>query len=169
MKNLILATDNNLFGFFSRLAVGLIMFPHGAQKALGWFGGAGFNGTLHAFSAYFHLPTAIGVLVILVEFGGSLALIAGFTTRLWSAAMMILVIGMVVEGSWQHGFFMNWQGQQSGEGIEYHILLFALLLISFVSGGGRWSLDRALLKKDLQSEKQTFTVANARAFKNFFY
>ena len=33
-----------------RLTLALILWPHGAQKVLGWFGGAGWDGTYQAFT-----------------------------------------------------------------------------------------------------------------------
>jgi len=39
----LLKTDESYTPLIARLALGLAMFPHGAQKALGWFGGFGFQ------------------------------------------------------------------------------------------------------------------------------
>lgn len=33
-----------------RLTLALILWPHGAQKVLGWFGGAGWDGTYRTFT-----------------------------------------------------------------------------------------------------------------------
>jgi putative oxidoreductase len=46
----------------------------------------------------------------------------------------------------KNGFFMNWFGKQQGEGIEYFLLILGLALALVVSGGGRWSVDRAINK-----------------------
>jgi len=46
----------------------------------------------------------------------------------------------------QNGFFMNWFGNQSGEGFEYHLLVVGMSLALVISGGGKWSLDRLMLK-----------------------
>ena len=46
----ILATQNNYAALVVRLTLGLVMFPHGAQKMLGWFGGYGFTGTMGFFT-----------------------------------------------------------------------------------------------------------------------
>ena len=50
MKNQIFKTNNDWTGFVTRLTIGLILFPHGAQKMLGWFGGYGFTGTIGFFT-----------------------------------------------------------------------------------------------------------------------
>jgi putative oxidoreductase len=45
---------------------------------------------------------------------------------------------------WQYGFFMNWFGDQKGEGIEYHLLVLGIAIALIIAGGGLWSLDSAL-------------------------
>jgi putative oxidoreductase len=42
----IFETDGNLAGTVLRVALGVVMFPHGAQKLLGLFGGAGFSASV---------------------------------------------------------------------------------------------------------------------------
>jgi putative oxidoreductase len=43
-----------------------------------------------------------------------------------------------------NGFFMNWTGQQKGEGFEYHLLAIALAAVIMIRGAGAVSIDRAL-------------------------
>jgi putative oxidoreductase len=43
-----------------------------------------------------------------------------------------------------NGFFMNWSGQQKGEGFEFHLLALAIMLTLMVRGSGALSLDYAL-------------------------
>jgi putative oxidoreductase len=45
----------------------------------------------------------------------------------------------------QHGFFMNWFGQQQGEGFEYHILVLGMVLALLVRGGGLLSVDSKIV------------------------
>jgi hypothetical protein len=45
---------------------------------------------------------------------------------------------------WQHGFFMNWFGNQKGEGFEYHLLAIGIAVALVITGGGRWALDSQL-------------------------
>jgi putative oxidoreductase len=45
---------------------------------------------------------------------------------------------------WKNGFFINWVGQQRGEGFEYHILVIGMCLALLISGGGKGSVDRAI-------------------------
>lgn len=146
MKKLIFKTNNDWTGFISRLSLGLILLPHGAQKALGLFGGYGFNGTMGFFTGTLHLPWLIGFLVIIIEFAGSMAIVAGACSRIWSALTIILMIGIIFTSHIQNGFFMNWLGNQKGEGFEYHLLVIGLALAIFVNGSGKYSMDQLFLK-----------------------
>ena len=143
----IFATNENSSATIIRIVLGLILFPHGAQKLLGWFGGYGFDGTMGFLTGSLGLPWIIGFLVIIIEFFGALALIFGFATRLVSIGLIALFAGIVFTGHLGNGFFMNWSGQQKGEGYEYHILVIGMALSLLVSGAGKWSADYALQKK----------------------
>ena len=63
-----------------RVALAIVIFPHGAQKLLGWYGGAGFDGAL-LFFATLGVPAGIALLVIVSDVFGSLALADGFLGR----------------------------------------------------------------------------------------
>lgn len=131
-----------------RLAMGIVMFPHGAQKMLGWFGGPGFSGTMQFFTGTAHIPAFFAVLAILAEFLGSIFLILGVLTRL---AALAITTNMLVAVSTIHvhnGFFMNWSGQQKGEGMEYFIYAIAVGLTLIITGPGRFSLDAQLAGKE---------------------
>jgi putative oxidoreductase len=141
-----LRTDNDPAALVMRLALGLVMFPHGAQKVLGWWGGYGAAATIQGFSKM-GMPTVITVLVMAAELAGSLMLIFGFLTRLAA-----LGIGCVMVGAWllvhaKVGFFMNWAGAQKGEGFEYHLLALGLAIALLIKGGGALSVDRAIAGK----------------------
>ncbi|MGZ5567484.1 MAG: DoxX family protein [Limisphaerales bacterium] len=143
MKSL-LKTNNSYLPTIARLTLGIVMFAHGAQKALGWFGGYGFSGTMNFFIGQMHIPALFAFLAIAAEFAGSLGLITGFLARIAAfgiAMNMIVAVVMVHAGN---GFFMNWFGNQKGEGIEYHILAVGLALIVMIAGAGKLSIDRAL-------------------------
>ena len=147
MKNKIFNTNNDLTGLIIRLTLGLILFPHGAQKMLGMFGGYGFSGTMNFFTGTLHLPWIIGFLVIIIEFVGALSLIAGFASRIWSALTIILFIGIIFTSHLDNGFFMNWFGNQKGEGYEYHLLVIGLSLATLVNGSGKFSADKLITKQ----------------------
>jgi len=145
-------TNNSFAPTLARLTLGIVMFPHGAQKALGLFGGYGFNGTMNFFTQQMHIPAVFAFLAIAAEFLGSLGLITGFLTRI---AAFGIAVNMAVAVAMVHatnGFFMNWYGNQKGEGFEYHLLTFGVALIVMIYGAGKLSVD-ALLAKN--SPKQT--------------
>jgi putative oxidoreductase len=148
MNKIIATNSNNWPALIARLALGLTIFPHGAQKLLGWFGGYGFTGTMGFFTGQMHLPYIVALLVILIEFFGSLFLIFGFLTRLSAIGFIGIYIGAIATVHAVNGFFMNWNVEASkGEGWEFFVLLFGLALISLILGGGKASIDAALTKK----------------------
>jgi len=146
MKELLFATHNDWTGLILRLTVGLVIFPHGAQKMLGMYGGYGFSATLNAFTTNFGLPWIIALLVILIEFFGSIFLIAGFASRLWAFAMLVLFIGIIFKAHLGNGFFMNWSSTQSGEGYEYALLVIGLSIATIIAGSGKYSVDQLISK-----------------------
>lgn len=127
-----------------RLALGGVILAHGAQKALGWFGGGGISGTIEFFDKFLHLPAPIALLVTFSDFVGSIALMLGFMTRLAALGAGLVMLGAVATVHFQNGFFMNWFGNQAGEGFEFHILALALVFTLVRAGGGRASLDARL-------------------------
>jgi len=142
------ATDSkSLALFLVRLALGVVILPHGMQKALGMFGGYGIEGTLGFFGSM-GMPVVLGVLVILAEFVGPIGLILGLGTRFMAFAIAIQMTGaMILGGHIHNGFFMNWFGNQPGEGIEYFILVIGSALALVLGGGGKWSFDSLISKK----------------------
>jgi len=147
MKKIFVTDIQNTSALIARIALGIVVFPHGAQKLLGWFGGYGFEGTMGFLTGSAGLPWIIALLVILIEFFGALFLIAGFATRLAALGIIGNFIGVVVTSHLNSGFFMNWYNQlNKGEGLEYFILLFGLALISLIAGGGKASIDGAITK-----------------------
>ncbi len=136
-------TDDSVVGFILRLTLGIVFFPHGAQKMLGWFGGGGFAGTMAGMTKM-GLPAAIVFLVILIEFFGALALLLGFLGRLAALGIGIVMVGAVATVHISNGFFMNWMGNHKGEGFEYHLLVLGIVAALLVTGSGRWSIDRSM-------------------------
>lgn len=147
----LLKTDNSVSALLARLALGLVMFPHGAQKALGWFGGYGFKGTLGYFTGALHIPALFALLAIAAEFLGALGLITGLLSRVSALGIAATMTVAIFMGHAANGFFMNWYGNQPGEGFEYHLLAIGLALVVLVQGGGKASLDGAIAGKPGQS------------------
>ncbi len=144
--HLLLKTDNSAAPLLARLALGLVMFPHGAQKALGWFGGYGFDGTMGYFTGTLHIPAVFAFLAIAAEFAGSLGLITGFLSRVSALGIAATMTVAIFMGHAANGFFMNWYGGQKGEGFEYHLLAIGLALVVLVAGGGKASVDGLIAK-----------------------
>lgn len=140
-------TDDSWSTLILRVAMGAIMFPHGAQKLLGWYGGFGFSGTMGFFTEKMGLPGIVAFLVIMGESIGSLMLIAGVLTRFAAASLAIIMVGAIVLVHLPTGFFMNWFGQQAGEGYEYHLLVIAISAALVLCGGGKWSVDNLIAEK----------------------
>jgi len=126
-----------------RLALAVAIFPHGAQKLLGWFGGPGFAGTLSGFEQGFGIPAPLAVLAVVTEFFAPVALVLGGFTRVAAAALTVQML-VAMRFHLGNGFFMNWYGNQAGEGFEYHLLAIGIALGLVVLGAGRWSLDRRI-------------------------
>ena len=144
MKRL-MGTSNDVSLTTLRVVLGVVFFAHGAQKMLGWFGGHGFHGTMEAFT-HMGLPAPVAFLIICTEFFGGLGLIVGLLTRIASLGIAGLMIGAIFMVHLPNGFFMNWMGNQKGEGIEYHLLVLAMAAALLLRGAGAFSLDRALSK-----------------------
>lgn len=140
----IFTTNENHTATIIRIVLGVILFPHGAQKLFGWFGGYGFNGTMGFLTGTAGLPWILALLVILIEFFGALALIFGFATRIVAVGIISLFTGIVLTSHSQNGFFMNWYGNAKGEGYEFHLLIIGMAIALLVSGAGKWSVDFAL-------------------------
>ena len=142
MKEIIFQAGKDWTGLIIRLTLGIVLFPHGAQKTLGWFGGPGFTGEMNYFTGDLKMSVVTAFLVIFIESAGACCLIAGIAGRLWSMALIILFLGMIIRVHHANGFFMNWTGAQPGEGYEYHLLVIGLSMALLINGSGRWSLDR---------------------------
>jgi putative oxidoreductase len=157
MCGLVVKVENSLIRLFKtddawsilvlRLMLGLVMFPHGAQKLLGWYGGFGFDGTMGFFTQKLGLPWIVAFLVIIGEFFGAIGLIAGFLTRITATSFIVIMLGAIATAHLPFGFFMNWSGQQQGEGFEYHLLVIGMSAALLIAGGGKWSADRMIAKQ----------------------
>ncbi len=142
------ATDHTSWSLLIvRLALGITIFPHGAQKALGLFGGYGLEATLGAFTGM-GMPWILALMVISAEFIGSIGVILGAGTRFMAFSIFLTLGGaMFLGGHVDNGFFMNWYGAQAGEGIEYFIMVLGIALALMVSGGGKCSVDSLITRK----------------------
>lgn len=141
----LVATGDTFAATALRLALGIMILPHGLQKTLGWFGGYGFKGTMGYLTTQVGAPWIFAFLAILAESVGGVMLIAGLGTRVAALG----VGGVMLVAAAQHrsnGFFMNWFGNQKGEGIEFHLLALGMVVALLILGGGKWSIDSLLTR-----------------------
>jgi putative oxidoreductase len=137
-------TPNDFALTIIRLVLGVVFFAHGAQKMLGWFGGYGFSGTMGFFTHQLGVPAPFAFLAICAEFFGGLGLIVGFLGRIAAFGIICNMLVAVMMVHKQNGLFMNWGGNQKGEGFEYHLLAIAMALAILIKGSGALSADRTL-------------------------
>jgi putative oxidoreductase len=130
------ATPGSFAPFFLRLALATVFFYHGVQKTFGWFGGPGWNGTIALWTSAenYNLPYVLVGFLLVAELVVCLALLFGFLTRL-AALVVVLMMGGVL-------IFVH-EGM-TFEAIEFPILLIAAGLSLMITGGGYFSMDRAL-------------------------
>lgn len=122
-----------------RIAAGLFLMPHGAQKLFGWFGGYGLDATAQFFGEQLGLPLPwlAALAAGSVELLGGLALALGLGTR-YAAAAIAALLAVATTVHLPNGFFWT------GGGWEYPVL-WTIVVLGFVArGGGRYSLDRLL-------------------------
>jgi putative oxidoreductase len=140
----LITTNDSYIGTTLRIGLAIVILPHGLQKSLGMFGGAGFQESMRFLTTQVHIPGAMAFLLIVGESLGALSLLAGFLTRLCAASIGLIMLAAIQYVHREHGFFMNWSGQQQGEGYEYHLLALTIATALIIGGGGAWSVDRGI-------------------------
>ena len=140
-------TNDDVALLVLRLLLGIVFFPHGMQKLVGWFGGYGFGGTMGFFTGTLGIPAVFAFLAIMAEGLGTLGLITGFLTRVAAFGIAVNMAVAVYMMHFQNGFFMNWFGNQKGEGYEYHLLVIAIAIALMIRGGGKWSIDGVIAEQ----------------------
>lgn len=122
-----------------RVAAGLLLIPHGAQKLFGWFGGGGIQGTAGFFGKIGIEPAVpMAALAGLAEFVGGILLVLGLLTRPAAVAVFILMMVAVFKVHLGAGFFA------AKGGYEFALLWGLVALGIALRGGGPLSLDRKI-------------------------
>lgn len=138
----LLRSNPSLGPLVLRVPVGLILTAHGVQKLFAWFGGYGLAGTGQWMASIGLEP---GYLMALLagsaEFFGGLALLLGVLTRPAAAVTAVTMLVAIFSAHIGNGLFL------SNNGYEYGLTLLAVALALVVMGGGRFSVDHAVLAK----------------------
>jgi putative oxidoreductase len=146
LQKLIRTKDDDSLSIL-RVVLGGVMFAHGAQKMLGWFGGFGFAGTMGFFENQMHIPAPLAFLAIAAEFFGGIGLVLGLLGRVAALGIAVNMVVAILTVHLANGLFMNWAGTQKGEGYEYHLLVLAMAAVIMLKGSGAWSVDGAIARK----------------------
>lgn len=141
----LLTTPADAAATLARLSLAVLVFPHGGQHALGWFGGYGFTGTHAWMTKTLGFPAAAAALAVITEIVAPFALAVGLGGRLAALGVIGIMLGAISTHA-ASGFFMNWfAGLPAGqEGFEYHLVVIALAAVVVLKGSGALSTDRAL-------------------------
>jgi putative oxidoreductase len=137
-------TDGDWVITMIRIVMGVVFFAHGAQMALGWFGGAGLESTVRTIRENLHIPEPLALLSVAAQFLGGLGLIVGLLSRVAAFGIAIVMSVALLVVHRKFGFFMNWFGEKQGHGIEYHVLVLALAFTVMIKGAGALSLDQVV-------------------------
>ena len=141
LRDLAKSDDDRVIALL-RIALGVVMFSHGAGKVLGWFGGGGVAGTFGFMNGMLHIPAPIAYLAIFGEFFASLGLIFGLFSRVSAAGIIAMQLGALFMVHIHNGWFGGGRG-----GVEYMAMSIPLAIAVLIRGGGAWSLDRAVWGK----------------------
>src|SRR3989442_9306852 len=110
MIDWLVATNGGVVPLILRLTLAVVMFPHGAQKTLGWFGGYGFRATMADFTKS-GFPPPLAFLSVLSEFFGPLRLALGLLTRVAALGIAVVMLLAILLHQ-QHRLFFYWFGSQ---------------------------------------------------------
>jgi putative oxidoreductase len=98
------------------------------------------------FTQTMHIPAPFAFLAICAEFLGGIGLLLGALGRIAAFGIACNMVVAVLMVHRHVGFFMNWSGQQKGEGFEFHLLAIAIAVVLMTKGSGAFSVDRALTR-----------------------
>jgi len=125
-----------------RIIIGIIFFAHGAQKALGWFGGPGLASASEMFQKNAGIPYPLFLLSTFTELIGGFLVLTGLLTRIFSAGLVINMAVAVLHVHLMKGLF------SSNGGFEYPLTLLVVSFCIFVTGPGKYSLDNLIFNKN---------------------
>lgn len=123
----------------TRVALGVLMAAHGAQKLFGWFGGYGLDGTAGFFEGLGFRPGRLfAATASASEIGSGLLLAVGLFTPLAAALIVSVMIVAAVSVHLPNGLFAQ------NSGIELPLLYGVVAAAIALTGPGAFSADAAL-------------------------
>jgi putative oxidoreductase len=123
----------------ARVALGLLMAAHGAQKLFGWFGGYGLEGTGNFFGQLGFRPGKLfATMAGLSELGSGALIALGLFGPVGPAILIATMIVAAVSVHWRNGLFATTNG------IELPLLYCIAATRLALTGPGHYSLDAAL-------------------------
>ena len=162
MLTWMIGTEGDWVTTIIRIVLGIVFFAHGAQMALGWFGGAGLLKTIRTFQENLRIPLPLALLSVAAEFLGGLGLIVGLLSRIAAFGIAVVMSVALLVVHRKFGFFMNWFGEKQGHGIEYHILVLTLAMVVIIKGAGAFSLDKVLYQRISAQNRAALEAGNGR-------
>jgi len=122
-----------------RVAIGLTFAAHGAQKAFGWWDGAGWEGWQGAMLRMgFRPPALFAAVSIGAELGGGVLLAIGLLTPLAALILIAQSVVIIAKAHWAKGFW------DKNGGFEYPLTLLVGAAGIALTGPGAASLDARL-------------------------
>ncbi|HEX8746638.1 MAG TPA: DoxX family protein [Pyrinomonadaceae bacterium] len=122
-----------------RIALGIIMFAHGAQKVLGLYGGRGWSAWVAGEAPLGLRPSWLWLAgAAVAEFLGGILIFFGALTRIGALGVALTMLVAVIGVHWG-AFFAN------NRGIEFPFALLAMAITLIITGGGQASIDRFLM------------------------
>jgi putative oxidoreductase len=128
----------NLALLILRVALGVIMALHGAQKVFGVLGGSGIEPFSEMIKGLGFAPPVVWAWVVaLSEFIFGIFLVLGIVPRISASVIAVIMAVAIIKVHGPNGFFM------SKNGYEYQLLLMASCICLILNGSGKMSiLDR---------------------------
>ena len=138
-------TDDSFSYVFLRLGLALTFFMHGTQHVFGWHGGKGAKAQVANWRDKYHMPTALGVLALVIELFAVVSFTLGFLVRVAAFGLAGFIAFAMFLSHWSNGFFLA-QGPGRGSGIEYTLALFLMAVALVFGGAGALSIDGLLAR-----------------------
>ena len=116
LVKVVIGTRPNMAALVARITLAVVVFPHGAQKVFGWFGGGGLSGTMNCFTQTMHIPWILALAAILAESLGPVELASGIGTRVAAFAIAVTMTVAALTSHLHYGFLhgLVWQPERRG-------------------------------------------------------